>query len=110
VVPTSIGFHDAGVDSEAFAFDQAGRHASRNDTFKDVAKDITLPEPVQPVLREGRVVRDLVVEIKPAEPAIRQMQFNFLVSLRSDRRPKQYPTISIRIISSGSIDGRPISL
>jgi hypothetical protein len=46
-----------------------------------VAKDITLPEPVQPVLREGRVVRDLVVEIEPAEPAIRQMQFDFLGQL-----------------------------
>ena len=81
VVPTSIGFHDAGVDSEDFAFDQAGRHASRNNALEQVAKNITLPEPVQPVLREGRVVRNLVVEIEPAEPTVSQVQLDLLGSI-----------------------------
>jgi hypothetical protein len=30
--------------------DQAGRHAGHNDTLEYVAKNIALPEPVQPIL------------------------------------------------------------
>ena len=32
------------------------------------------------------------------------------ITYSSERMPKQYPTISIRIISSGSTEGRPMSL
>jgi hypothetical protein len=46
-----------------------------------VAKDIAFPEPMQPVLRKGRMVWNLVVEIEPAEPPIGQMQLDFLGQL-----------------------------
>ena len=39
------------------------------------------PKSMQPVLREGRVVRNLVIEIELAEPAVCQMQFDFLGQL-----------------------------
>ena len=61
-----------------FALHQAGRHARRNNALKEVPKDVTLPKAVQPVLRKRGVMRNLVIEIEPAEPAIGQMQFDFL--------------------------------
>ena len=33
---------------------------------------------MQPILREGRVVWDLVIQIQPAEPSIGEVQFDFL--------------------------------
>jgi len=36
---------------------------------------------MQSVLREGRMVRNLVVEVEPAEPPIGQMQLDFLGQL-----------------------------
>jgi hypothetical protein len=32
-----------------------------------MAKNIALSEPMEPVLRKRRVVRDLVIEVEPAE-------------------------------------------
>ena len=37
-----------------------------------------------------------------------QIEVNFLAKPTFDRMPMQQPTINIRIISSGSIEGRPI--
>ena len=88
VIAASIGLHHTGIDGEAFALDQAGRHAGDNDAFKDVTKHIALPEPMEPVLREGRMMRDLVIEVEAAEPPVSQMQIDFLRQpKRSDRRP-----------------------
>jgi hypothetical protein len=42
------------------------------------AKDIALPEPVKSVLRDCRMLRNLVIEVEPAEPTVSQMQLNFL--------------------------------
>src|SRR5262247_1612638 len=81
VIAARIRLHDARVHRKSLALDQAGRHTGRNDALEYVAKDIALPEPVQPVLRERRMVRNLVVEIEPAEPPIGQMQLDFLGQL-----------------------------
>ena len=78
VIAAGIGLHHAGVDSEPLALDQAGRHAGYNDTLEYVAENIALPEPVQPVLRKSRVMRNLVIKVEPTKPAIRQMQLDFL--------------------------------
>jgi hypothetical protein len=42
MISTGIGFHDARVDGEPFALDQAGRHARGNKALKELPKDITL--------------------------------------------------------------------
>ena len=81
MIAARVRLHDARIHRKRLALDQAGRHTSRNDAFEYVAKEIALPEPVQPVLREGRVVRYLVVEIEPAEPPKGQVQLDFLGQL-----------------------------
>jgi hypothetical protein len=55
------------------------------------------------------MMRDLVAQIQPAEPPIGQMQRDLLAepALMSDA--VAVTMISIRIISSGSSDGRPMS-
>ena len=67
-------------------------------------------EAMQLVRRERRVVRDLVVKVEPAEPAIRQMKLDLLgqLALRAQAvaiTDNQHPDHQ-----SGSIEGRPITL
>jgi hypothetical protein len=70
-----------------------------------VAQDIALAEAPEPVLGERRVVRNLVVEIELAKPSVGQVQLNFLTQLAF--RPDAV-AVSIRIINSGSTEGRPM--
>jgi hypothetical protein len=55
------------------------------------------------------MIRDGILDTEPAEPAIGEVHLDFAAdqALRTGSQ-KTYPTTSIRIISSGSIDGRPI--
>ena len=73
-----VGLDDAGIDREALAGDQPFLHAAAQDAFEDVAEGIALAEAAVPVLGEGRVVGDGVVEVETAEPAIRQVQADLL--------------------------------
>jgi hypothetical protein len=54
------------------------------------------------------MIRDGVLDTELAEPAVGKVHLHFTTDqqLRADRN--YIPTSSIRIISSGSIDGRPI--
>jgi hypothetical protein len=54
------------------------------------------------------MVRDGVFDAEFAEPAISEVHCTSRQIRRSERIAKTYPTTSIRIISSGSIDGRPM--
>ena len=81
MIAARVRLHHARVHRKPFALDQTGRHAGCDDTFKEVAKNVALPEPVEPVLRERRMMWDFVVEIEPAEPSVRQMKVNFLGQL-----------------------------
>jgi hypothetical protein len=49
------------------------------------------------------------VEAKPAEPAVGQIEVNLVAQPSLGMMPWQQPA-SIRIINSGSIEGRPTSL
>jgi hypothetical protein len=56
------------------------------------------------------MIRHLVFEIETAEPPIGKVQFDLLAKLPLETNAIAVATISIRIMSSGSIEGRPISL
>jgi hypothetical protein len=71
VVAAGVGFEHAGVDREVLTLDQAHGHRRPDNALEDVAQHVALAEAAQPVEREGRVMRDLVLEIELAEPAIR---------------------------------------
>jgi hypothetical protein len=78
--------------------------------LENVAQNIALTEPVQSVLGEGRVVGNGVIEIEPAEPSVGEMEPHLLAQLPLGADAEAVPIISIRISSSGSIEGRPMSL
>ena len=59
-------------------FDEARVHAHTHDSFEDLAQDIAITEAAVAIDRKCRVVRNLVVQIKPAEPPIRKVKCNLL--------------------------------
>jgi hypothetical protein len=69
-----IGFHHARVHREALALDKAGGHARCNHALEDMAQNLALTEAAKPIHRERRMVRNLIVEIELAEPAVSKMQ------------------------------------
>jgi len=78
VITAGIGLHDAGIHRESFTLDQTSRHTGGNNALKYVPKEVTLPEAMQTILREGGMVRDFVIEIEPAEPTVSQVQLDLL--------------------------------
>src|SRR5208337_119493 len=78
--PTAVGvgLHDACVDREPFASNQSFGHASPYNRLEDMSEDIALAETAVPVLREARMIRNLVFKAQPAEPPICQIQMNFI--------------------------------
>jgi hypothetical protein len=83
-----IGLHNARTDRKAFTTHQAFGHATVHHAFKHVPEHIALAETAVPVLREARVIGNLVLQPKSAEPAIRQVQMHFLAqpAFRTDAK------------------------
>jgi hypothetical protein len=72
-----ISLDQAGVHRKALTIDKASRHASLDDTFEHVAKNIVVAEPLVACTREHRVIRQLVLNAKPTEPTIGKIDLNF---------------------------------
>ena len=83
----------------------------RHRRLEQMAQQLALAETPVPVLREGGVVGNAVVQIEAAKLAIRQVQMHLFAEppFRSDAETISQPA-SIRISSSGSTDGRPVWL
>jgi len=109
-LPVGLGPDQAGIDSKAVTADQSFLNAAPHGGFEQLAEQITLTEASMPVLRKGRVIRHVTVETQAAEPAVSQVEVHLLTQAALRPDAKQYPTMSIRSISSGSIEGRPIAL
>ena len=73
-----------------------------------MAQEVAVAEAAVPIDRKCRVIWYFVVEIEAAKPAVGEMQFYLLAQL--PLKANAIATVSIRIMSSGSIEGRPMSL
>jgi hypothetical protein len=100
-----IGLDQARINRKTFTANQTGRNARFDDPFEHATKNVSLAETLVPGARECRMIRDGILDTELAEPAIGEVSRQIS---RSERIAKTYPTTSIRIISSGSIEGRPM--
>jgi hypothetical protein len=109
-----MALHDAGIDGEAFAFDQASIHAGLHHRLEHMAQDVAVAEAAMTIDRERRMVGHLVAEIEPAKPSVRQMQLDFLaqpplkadaVAIADDQHPDHKLGINRRP-TNVAIEGR----
>jgi len=73
-----------------------------------MAQEIAVAEAAVAVFGEGGVVRHPALDA--TEPAIGEVEVHLLARRRSERTPERQPMISMRIINSGSTEGRPAVL
>jgi hypothetical protein len=102
-----VSLDQARVDCKTFATHQTGRDARLDDPFEYATENLSLTEALVAGTRERRMIGDSVLDAEPAEPAVGKVHLHFTTE-QPFRIAKTYPTTSIRIISSESIDGRPI--
>src|SRR5262245_9255970 len=79
--------HDqAGIDRKPFAADKPCRDARLHHTLKDTAENLTVAKPLIASTRERGMIRDLVFDREPAEPAIGEVHLHVTAqrSLRAD--------------------------
>lgn len=62
--------------------DQAGGHALTHDALEEPAESAAFPEATMAVLRERGMIRNGIFQTKPAEPAIGEIEVDFLTHLR----------------------------
>jgi len=72
-----VSLNQAGVDRKAFTTDKAGCNARPDDALKYEPEDIAIPETLVTRPREHRVIRNFVLDAKPAEPAIGKVDLDF---------------------------------
>ena len=86
MVAVGVDLENTGVDREAFTLNEASGHRRAHDALEDMTQDIAVAEATQPVSRQRRVVRNLVFQVEFAEPAIGEVQLDFLAqpALRTD--------------------------
>ena len=80
-LPTSVRPNDARINRKTFAASQPFFKAARQHLLEHEPQRVVVTEPAVPVLRERGVIRHLVFQTQPAEPAVRQVQMHFFAKL-----------------------------
>src|SRR5262249_48483365 len=97
-----ICLDQARVDRKAFATDQTGHNARIDDMFEYATNDISFAEALIARPREGRMIRDSILDTELAEPSIGEVHLHFAAKqpLRADREDiphDQHPDHQLRI-------------
>src|SRR6201993_4330112 len=71
VLPVRVRLDQAGINRKAFSANQPLVDTATQDHLEQTSQQITITEATMTVLREGRMVGDIAIEPKAAEPAIR---------------------------------------
>jgi hypothetical protein len=108
VIAAGFGFHDTRINRKPF--DEPRYHARLDHRLKELSKDVAVTETAVAIDRERRVMGDLVVESEATEPTIGEVKLDLLAQLALETDAVTIATMSIRSMSSGSIEGRPASL
>jgi hypothetical protein len=82
----------------------------RPTTVSNSAQEITLSETAVAVLGKGRMIGNVAVEPPAAKSAIGQIEVNLVAQSPFGENVEAVAYMSVRTISSGSIEGRPMSL
>src|SRR5215472_13112145 len=85
-------------------------HTLAYDLFEQLLEQLRLLKPPVSVLGERGMMRNLLIEAQPGEPPHAKCMRNSSTSLRSLVTPYRYPIRRMRNSSSGSTEGRPVSL
>src|SRR5512135_2130191 len=86
-VMIGIGLDETAVHRHVLALYQSGLDTTGDDLLKQFLKQLRLLKPSMPVLGKGRVVRNLLIESQPSEPAPRQMHAHLFHQFPLARHP-----------------------
>ena len=108
MIAAGVRFDHTCVDGEALASNQAGVHAGPHHVLEDTTEKIAFAKEPMPVLREGRMIGNRAIEAETAEPAIGEIEIDLLAQTTLGTDAETISDKHIRIINSGSIEGRPV--
>ena len=100
----------AHVDRERLAPDNPLLDAARHHGLEQFSEQIALAETAVAVLGKRRMIGNVAVKAQATKPAVSQIEVDLFAQPTLRANAEAVADDHIRIISSGSIEGRPTSL